>query len=171
MRGSRILAASFAVALGSTMLLAGPAEAATTPIPSKSACSEGTGGTTYACMQVADRTVPSGKTVTFTGQLSPTAMKNLRAWTKGDNIVCLDRFKPKPEADGSWPWTTMEAACTTVRKSGAFTINAEFGRKGTFYYGLEMGPCRASKAMCGGADPGLLGVIGMDDKVVAVTTT
>lgn len=152
------------------LVVAAPATAATTP--SKEACSSDGTSTPYVCMEVDSRKVPSGDTVTFTGQLSPTAFKNLKTWTKGDNIICLTRYKPQPEADGSWPWTTMEGACTTVRKSGAFTIEAELGRKGLFYYGVEMGPCRGSADLCGNGDPGLLGVGGnKGDRVVALRTT
>jgi hypothetical protein len=123
-------------------------------------------------MEVDSRKVPSGDPVTFTGKLSPSAFKNLKTWTKGDNIVCLTRYKPRPEADGTWPWTTMEGACTTVRNNGSFTINAELGRKGLFYYGVEMGPCRGSADLCENGDRGLLGVNdGDDDRVVALRTT
>lgn len=165
---ARIFALSAAVAVAATSLVATPALAAT-PKPSARACSLDGMGSVYACMEVADRTVPSGDTVTFTGHLSPRAMTNLKAWTKGDNIVCLDRFRTKPESDGSWPWETLEGACTTVRKDGRFTIEAEFGRKGTYYYGLEFGPCRADAALCGDGDPGLL-LVGQK-RVVAVRTT
>lgn len=66
----------------------------------------------------------------------------------------------------------LEGACTTVRKNGGFTIQAEFGRTGQFFYGLEMGPCRASQAECGGGDPGLVGLgSDKDPSVVAVRTT
>jgi hypothetical protein len=86
--------------------------------------------------------------------------------------VCLTRYKPKPEADGSWPWTVMEGACTTVRKNGGFTIKAEFSRTGQYIYGLEMGPCRASKEECEGGDSGLIGLgSDTDRRVVAVRTT
>ena len=148
------------------------ASAAAAPVPSKEACSTTTEKATYACMEVDSRKVPSGDTVTFTGQLSAEAMRQLKVWTKGDNIVCLNRYKPQPEADGSWPWTTLEGACTTVRKNGGFTIEAELGRKGLFYYGLEMGPCRGNAGLCGNADPGLLGVGGdKKDRVIALRTT
>lgn len=165
---TRLFALSAAVALAMTSLIASPALAAT-PKPSARACSMDVLGGVYACMRVADRTVPSGDTVTFTGRLSPRALTNLKAWTKGDNIVCLIRLRTTPESDGSWPWETLEGACTTVRKDGRFTINAEFGRKGTYYYGLEFGPCRADAAMCGDGDPGLLSV--GQKRVVAVRTT
>jgi hypothetical protein len=148
------------------------ASAAAAPVPSKEACSTTTEKATYACMEVDSRKVPSGDPVTFTGQLSAEAMRQLKVWTKGDNIACLNRYKPQPEADGSWPWTTLEGACTTVRKNGEFTIEAELGRKGLFYYGLEMGPCRGDAGLCGNADPGLLGVGGdKKDRVIALRTT
>jgi hypothetical protein len=171
MRRHRILALSFApalaIALAATTLAAGPALAA--PTPANKACSQDVNGKVYACLEAKDRAVPSGDTAAFTGTLSAVAMKNLKSWTKGDNIICLDRFKTTPEADGSWPWQTLEGVCTTVRKDGTFTINAEFGRKGAFYYGVEFGPCRASAAECGGGDPGLVGVGG--PTVVKVKTT
>jgi hypothetical protein len=161
---------SSVVIAASSLVFAAPALAAD-PIPSNKSCTAGPTGKIYACMEVDTRRAPAGKTVTFTGQLTPTAMKNLRSWTKGDNIVCLTRYKPKPEADGSWPWTVLEAACTTVRKNGGFTIEAEFGRKGQFYYGLEMGQCRASADECSAGDSGLIGLGNDKDRsVVAVRT-
>jgi hypothetical protein len=159
---------SLATAAGLTMLATGPAAAASTPKPSAKACSESPDGGSCACMRVKDRTVPSGRTVTFAGTLSPMARKHLKQWTKGDKIVCVDRFNTTPEADGSWPWQTTEGVCTTVRKDGSFILKAELGRKGTYYYGLEMGPCRADDDRCGNADPILLGI---DDTVVSVRTT
>ncbi len=141
------------------------------PVPASSVCSLDFRDKTYACMEVKDQRVPSGDTVTFTGSLFARAQKNLKQWTKGDNIVCLTRYKTKPDADGSWPWQTLEGACTTVRKNGQFTINAEFGIKGNHYYGLEMGPCRGSKGLCGNGDPGLIGVYAEDDKTLLVKTT
>ena len=159
------------VLAGIPMLFAPAAQALELPKPAKSVCSEGTEGKAYACMKVDSRRVPSGDTVTFTGTLSAAAQKNLRSWTRGDNIVCLTRYKPQPEADGSWPWQVMEAACTTVRMNGGFTIEAEFGRKGTFFYGLEMGPCRSNAAECGDGDPGLVGVYGIGDKALQLRTT
>lgn len=156
---------------GIPMFVAPAAQALDPPKPAKSVCSEGPTGNSYACMKVDSRRVPSGDTVTFTGTLSAAAQKNLRSWTRGDNIVCLTRYKPQPEADGSWPWQVMEAACTTVRMNGGFTIEAEFGRKGTFFYGLEMGPCRSNAAECGDGDPGLVGVYGIGDKALQLRTT
>lgn len=133
------------------------AQAVDLPKPSKSVCAQDTANKNYACMQVNAKKVPSGDTATFTGNLSTKAKKSLKSWTKGDNIVCLTRYPTKPEADG-WPSQTLDAACTTVRKNGEFTINAELGRKGKYYYGLEMGPCRSTAAECGNSDPGLIGV-------------
>jgi len=166
-----ILASATMVAATSPFVTASSASAADLPTPASSVCSFDTGDRTYACMQVQDQRVPSGDTVTFTGSLSVTAQKNLKKWTKGDNIVCLTRYKTKPEADGSWPWQTLEGACTTMRKNGQFTINAEFGRKGSFYYGLEMGPCRGSKGLCGNGDQGLIGLYDENDKALLVKTT
>jgi hypothetical protein len=147
------------------------AQAADPPIPSTSVCSIGT-SKDYACMEVNAKKVPSGDTATFTGTLSTKAQKNLKSWTNGDNIVCLSRYPTKPAADGSRLRTDLDAACTTVRKDGGFTINAEFGRKGTYYYGLEMGPCRSkSQGECGNGDPGLIGLANNDNKVLQLKTT
>lgn len=143
-----------------------PAHAAT-PKPAKSACSNG--ADKYACLTVDQRKAPVGQTVTFTGALSKKAMKNLASWTDGTNVVCLDRYSASPAADGSWPATPLEAACSTVRAGGDFTIEAEFGKVGRFNYGVSMGPCLASAAECGNADPGLVGVGG--PTVVRVRTT
>lgn len=168
----RIAALASALVIGASSLVFATPALAADPVPSNASCSAGPGGKNYACMEVDTRRAPAGATVTFTGKLTPAAMKNLRSWTKGDNIVCLTRYKPKAEADGSWPWTVLEGACTTVRKNGGFTIQAEFGRTGQFFYGLEMGPCRASQAECGGGDPGLVGLgSDKDPSVVAVRTT
>jgi len=166
----KIALASALALIAAPILIAGPVAAA--PTPAKAVCSNDGSSNSYACLEVDSRKVPSGDTVTFTGSLSPTAFANLKQWTKGDNIVCLTRYKPQPEADGSWPWTTMEGACTTVRKNGQFTIQAELGRKGLFYYGVEMGPCRGNADLCGNGDPGLVGVGGnKGDKVLALRTT
>jgi hypothetical protein len=169
MKRNRIMASTLALSIVTAALVAGPASAA--PKPVKMLCDKDPTGAVYACLGTADTSVPSGETVTFTGTLSKAAMKNLNSWTRGDNIVCLDRFKTTPEADGSWPWQMMEGACTTVRKDGGFTIRAEFGRKGTFYYGVEMGPCRAGADECGNADPGLVIGNGAGTKVLRVKTT
>lgn len=126
--------------------------------PGKLVCSNG--AQKYACLTVAKAKTPAGRTVVFTGNLSPAAMKNLASWTAGSNSVCLDRFETSPAADGSWRPTTLEGACAQVRSNGRFTIKAEFGRVGTYYYGLTMGPCRSSAAECGNGDPDLVGVAG-----------
>ena len=115
------------------------------PKPSKSVCAQGF-NKDYACMKVNAKKVPSGETATFTGNLSTNAQKQLKSWTKGDNIVCLTRYRTKPKTYG--PAQILDEAGTTVRKNGEFTINAELGRKGTYYYGLEMGPCRAKAGEC-----------------------
>lgn len=144
-------------------LTAGPASAA--PKPAKEACSTND----YACLSADRKKAPAGDTVLFSGTLSKSAQKNLKAWTAGDNLICLDRYNPAPEADGSWPHLTLEAACTKVAKDGSFAIEAEFGRKGTFFYGISMGPCQADAALCGSGDPGLVGVGGAT--AVRVRTT
>jgi hypothetical protein len=52
----------------------------------------------------------------------------------------------------------MDGACTAVRKDRGFSITVQLNKKGTFAYGLEMGPCQGSKGLCGNGDPGLVGV-------------
>lgn len=159
------------IALVLPLVIPAVSYAADLPKPSTSVCS-GDNSEDYACMEVNAQKIPSGETSTFTGSLDSKAMKNLKSWTRGDNVVCLTRYKTKPEADGSWPWETLDAACTTVRKNGDFTINAEFGRKGTFYYGLEFGPCRSIKpGECGGGDGYLVGVYNKGDKALRLTTS
>ncbi|MDE0975007.1 MAG: hypothetical protein OSA11_07965 [Candidatus Nanopelagicales bacterium] len=135
------------------------AQAVDLPKPSKSVCSkDGVANKDYACMKVNAKKVPSGETATFTGNLSKSARKNLESWTRGEKIVCLTRYRTKPETYG-WPSQVLEAACTAIRKNGEFTINVELGRKGTYYYGIEMGPCRAKNIVeCDEGDPGLIGV-------------
>ncbi len=146
------------VALVVPFMVPSTAQAADLPKPSQSVCSLD-GNKEYACMEVNAKKVPTGDPATFTGSLTAKARKSLASWTNGDNIVCLTRYNTKPEADGSWPWQVLDGACTSVRKDGGFTINAEFGRKGTYYYGLEMGPCRSTdKDECGNSDGGLIGV-------------
>lgn len=167
----RALVIVAAAAAAAFALTAPPAQAADRPVPSSDVCAEVAGGTTYACMSTAKRAVPSGDPVIFTGTLSAKARKSLAKWTKGDNIVCLTRYPAKPLADGGWPGTVLEAACTTVRKDGGFTIDAELGRKGRFYYGLEMGPCRADAALCGNGDPQLIGLFNKGNKALVLRTT
>lgn len=147
--------------------LAAPVAYAAPPMPSKEACSNG--AEKYACLETNRRSAPVGETVVFTGTLSNKAMKGLRSWTKGANVICLDRYATSANPDGGWPGTAMEGACTVVRKNGGFTIEAEFGRIGTYYYGVSMGPCRSTAAECGNSDPGLVGVGGPTS--VSVRTT
>lgn len=137
-----------------------------TYVPATSVCNG-----EYACMSVDRTKAPAGATITFTGKLSADARRALNSWTRGTNVVCLDRYKTSLESNGSWPWTKMEGACSPVRKNGQFTIEAEFGRVGTYIYGVEFGPCRSSSDECGGADPGLIGGIGDGDRALVVTTT
>ena len=139
--------------------------------PSKSVCSQDGRDKDYACVKVNAKKVPSGETATFTGNLSKSARKNLESWTRGENIVCLTRYRTKPETYG-WPLQIFDEACTAVRKNGEFTINAELGRDGTFYYGLAMGLCRAKPGECGEGDPGLIGVGSNDaNKALQLKTT
>ncbi len=160
------------MALLSPFVIPAAAQAAEMPKPSNSVCSEGTSNKDYACMAVNDNKVPSGDPAIFTGSLSTKAQKALASWTNGDNIVCLTRYKTTPAADGSWPRQVLDSACTTVRKNGGFTIEAEFGQKGTYYYGLEMGPCRSqNKGECGNADPGLVGLYNKGDKALQLKTS
>ncbi|MDE0975168.1 MAG: hypothetical protein OSA11_08790 [Candidatus Nanopelagicales bacterium] len=114
--------------------------AADPPKPSKSVCSQDGRDKDYACMKVKAKKVPSSETVTFAGNLSKRARKNLESWTRGENIVCHSRYATKPATDGGWPSQVLEAACTTIRNNSEFTIIAELGRKGKYYYGLKMGP-------------------------------
>jgi hypothetical protein len=159
------------VALVLPLVVPSMAHAAEPLISSTSVCSIGT-SKDYACMEVNPKKVPSGDTATFTGTLSTKAQKNLKSWTNGDHIACLTRYPTHLAADGSTVTTTLDAACTTVRKDGGFTINAEFGRKGTFNYGLEMGPCRSkSPGRCGSGDPGLIGLGNNGNKVLQLKTT
>ena len=168
---SRKIIGIVAITLALPFALPSVAQASDLPNPTTSVCSGDT-QTNYACMDVDERKVPSGETATFTGSLSAQAQKYLKSWTRGDNIVCLTRYKTTPEADGSWPWQTLDAACTTVRKNGEFTIEAEFGRKGAFYYGLEFGPCRSkTPGECGGGDAMLIGVFNKGDKALRLITS
>lgn len=147
-----------------------PVQAAPAAKPSRQACT--VDPPKYACLRVDARRVPSGETATFTGTLSARAMRNLRQWTKGDNVVCLVRYKLTPEVDG-WPGEVLEGACTTVRRDRSFTIAAELGRKGRYFYGVQMGPCRASApgtGLCGSGDGGLLSV-SPGARAVALRTT
>ncbi|PHX61070.1 MAG: hypothetical protein CK552_02525 [Actinobacteria bacterium] len=124
---------------------------------------------TYVCLSVAKSPVPAGQTATFTGTLSPKAIRALADWTTGGNTVCLDRYPAKADNDSSMPHTPLTKVCSAVNKKSTFTINAELSVKGTYYYGLSMGPCTASAATCGNADPELVGVQGPE--VVQLKTT
>jgi hypothetical protein len=165
----RIAILAAAAALVFPVVVAAPVQAAERP--AKAVCSIAANAKTYACLEVNARRVPAGKTATFTGTLSAPAFTALKRWTKGENVVCLTRYKRSPEADGSWPRTVLDGVCTEVRRDGSFTIEAEFGQKGTFVYGLEMGPCLASANLCGNGDPGLIGVVNKGKKVLTLRTT
>ena len=146
------------------------ASAADVYVPSQRVCSPGSKPSS-ACLKVSDAKVSAGQNVTFTGHLFAKARKNLAQWTKGDNTVCLTRYETKPLPDGGWPSTTLDGACSAVRKDGGFSITVGLNRKGTFYYGVEMGPCQGSAGLCGNGDPGLVGVgSNKGNKVLAVTT-
>ena len=162
----RNLALSAMTAASIAGFAAAPSMAATTiPTPVKSVCSTDS----YACLSVNQTSIPAGQTVIFKGSLSKVAMKNLASWTMKDNIVCLTRYAAKPLADGGWPSTTLEGACAQVNKAGKFTINAELGKTGFHYFGVEMGPCQADAAQCGNSDGGL---VGLDrTSAVGLTTT
>ncbi len=135
--------------------------------PAKKVCAKGD----YACLQVSTRQAAVDETVTFTGKLSPRAQRNVASWTDGEMDVCLTRYRNKPNRDGSWPWQTLNQACTTVKRDGTFTLVAQLGERGTFFYGLEAGECRASRAECGNSDPGLVGVgSNKRDRALSLTT-
>lgn len=145
-----------------------PAFAAPEVTPRKSACTKDPAN--YACLTTEARREVAGQPVTFTGTLSAKALKNLASWTTGENTVCLIRFDPQPQSNGSWPSQTLDQACTTVNKNGTFGLTVELGKQGLHFYGVEMGPCRASQDECGNGDPGLLGVSNKKNRVVAVRT-
>ena len=135
--------------------------------PAKKVCAKGD----YACMQVSTRQAAVDETVTFTGTLSPRAQRNVASWTDGEMDVCLTRYRSTPNRDGSWPAKTLDQACTTVKRDGSFTLVAQLGERGTYFYGLVAGECRASRAECGNADPGLIGVgSNKRDRALALTT-
>ena len=163
--------------MATTLVIAGAALAAPAQavklVPSDTACSyiykNGEPTTkTYACLSVAESPVPAGQPATFTGTLSSKAMSNLAEWTTGGNTVCLDRYPAKANNDSSMPRTPLTQACSPVKKNGTFTINANLSVKGTYYYGVSMGPCTGYVALCGSGDPGLVGVEG--PKVVQLQT-
>lgn len=163
-----ILCAAAGLALvGAVAMPAGAAGSG--PIPSSRSCSTDVDGHRYACLTAHDRSVPAGQTSTFTGRISPRALSNLHAWSGGVDDICLTRFATKPQADGSWPWQTLDKACTIVRSDGSFTLHVALSRPGTFFYGVEMGTCRADAGMCGDGDPGLLGM--GEKRAVQVATT
>lgn len=164
----RFLLALVAVALLAPFVGLPAASADTVVKPRKSACTKEPAD--YACVKVSARREVAGEPVSFTGTLSTEAMRQLANWTKGENSVCLIRFEPKPASNGSWGSQTLDQACTTVNKNGTFGLTVELGKQGLHFYGVEMGPCRASEDVCGNADPGLLGVANKKDRVVAVRT-
>ena len=125
----------------------------------------------YACLKASTRREVAGDPVMFRGTLSKEARRNLASWTDGENTICLIRYAPRPNKDGSWPWETLDQACTTLNTDGTFGIEAFLGKQGLHYYGVEMGPCRADEDECGGADQGLIGAGGnKNNRVVAVRT-
>jgi hypothetical protein len=167
----RFLAAASALLIATTgvILGAGPATADEDVKPRKSACTADPNN--YACLKVSDRREVSGEAVTFTGSLSKQAQKNLTSWTRGENTICLTRYEPQPRKNGSWPWQTLDQACTTLNPNGTFGMTVFLGVQGLHFYGVEMGPCRADQDECGNADPGLIGVGGnKKNRVVAVRT-
>jgi hypothetical protein len=164
----RFLLAFVAVALLAPLVGLPAASADTAVKPRKSACTADPAD--YACRTVSARREVAGEPVTFTGTLSPRAMKGLASWTKGENTVCLNRYEPTPASNGSWGSQTLDQACTTVNKNGTFGMTVELGKQGLHFYGVEMGPCKASEDECGNADPGLLGVSNKKNRVVAVRT-
>lgn len=133
------------------------AQAADSYVPSGHVCDKGN-KPAYACMGVSDTSVSAGDSVTFVGHISPKALKSLNDWTKGENTVCLSRYPAKPAADGSWGSTVLDGACSAVRRDRGFSITVQLNKKGTFAYGLEMGPCQGSAGLCGNGDPQLVGV-------------
>ena len=164
----RIILASATVGLLVSVLGIPTASADTTVKPRKSACTADPAD--YACLKTSARREVAGEPVSFSGTLSSTAMKNLASWTAGENTVCLTRYEPKPASNGSWGSQTLDQACTTVNKNGTFGLTVELGKQGLHFYGVEMGPCKASEDECGNADPGLLGVSNKKNRVVAVRT-
>lgn len=170
-RARALVSAVSALALAATGILAGTstALAADNVKPRKSACTADPAD--YACLKTSDRREVAGEPVTFTGSLSKEARRQLNNWTKGENTICLTRYNQKPLKDGSWPWETLDNVCTTLNTDGTFGIVAYLGKQGLHYYGVEMGPCRADKDLCGGGDPGLIGVGNTKkNRVVAVRT-
>lgn len=165
-----VSAASAVLVAATGMAMAtGSAQADTDVKPRKSACVADPNN--YACLRVSDRREVSGEAVTFRGSLSKEAQRQLNNWTKGENTICLIRYDPAPLKDGSWPWQTLDQACTTLNPNGTFGMTVFLGVQGLHFYGVEMGPCRADEDTCGNADPGLIGVGNTKkDRVVAVRT-
>ena len=157
-----------AVAL-SVIGIAAPAGAAESPKPRKSACTADPAD--YACLRTDSRKEVAGEAVTFRGSLSKQAQKNLAQWTDGENTICLTRYKTTPEEDGSWPWQTLDEACTTLPTDGTFGLVAYLGRQGKFFYGVEMGPCKGDAGLCGNADGGLLSALGNKKNRAAAVKT
>ena len=165
------VSAASALALAATGVLVGSSTALADEDvkPRKSACTADPDD--YACLRTSDRREVAGEPVTFRGSLSKEARRQLNNWTKGENTICLTRYNPKPLKDGSWPWETLDNVCTTLNTDGTFGMVANLGVQGLHYYGVEMGPCRADEDLCGGGDPGLIGVGNTKkNRVVAVRT-
>lgn len=161
-------ASALLVATTGTVVSAGAASANDDFKPRKSACTADPSD--YACLRVSDRREVSGEAVTFTGTLSRPAQRNLASWTRGENTICLTRYAPAPGKNG-WPGQTLDQACTTMNPNGTFGMTVFLGVQGLHFYGVEMGPCRADEAECGGGDPGLLSPGGTKkNRVVAVRT-
>ena len=160
---------SLLIAATGMTVTAGSALADTDVKPRKSACTADPNN--YACLRVSDRREVSGEAVTFRGSLSKEAQRQLASWTRGENTICLIRYEPAPLKDGSWPWQTLDQACTTLNPNGTFGMTVFLGVQGLHFYGVEMGPCRADEDQCDNADPGLIGVGGnKKNRVVAVRT-
>lgn len=162
-------ASALLISVAGITVTAGAAQADDDVKPRKSACTADPNN--YACLRVSDRREVSGEAVTFRGSLSKQAQRNLASWTRGENTICLTRYEPSPLKDGSWPWQTLDQACTTLNPNGTFGMTVFLGVQGLHFYGVEMGPCRADEDECGNADPGLIGVGNTKkDRVVAVRT-
>ena len=121
----------------------------------------------YACLSVDQSRVAAGSPATFNGILSKRAAQNLRNWTLGANDICLTRYATTPSAEG-WPSKTLNQACTTVKRDRRFTLTATLDKRGTYFYGIEMGPCTGSAGLCGNGDGFLVGVGG--NRKVTLTT-
>ena len=138
----------------------GVAHAATTPIKSTHACSHVYAAgkptsTRYACLAVNGTSAPVAAEVHFTAVLGPKALQATKDWTAGNNVVCLSRFTT---VKGALHYNIMNNACAPVAKNGAWGVRVNLHTPGSFYYGLMMGPCAGSTALCGNGDPGLVGM-------------